>query len=141
YKSRTFKIDRPFASTAIGAPEIADVLPVSDRIIYIQGKKIGTTNITIFDRDKQVIAILDVDVTIDTARLAAEIRSSTGSKSIRVSSNNSQIILTGVATNAMMADQAVSIASAIAKATTPPVPVVNAMSVATSQQVMLKVRF
>ena len=35
YKSRTFKIDRPFASTAIGAPEIADVLPVSDHIFYI----------------------------------------------------------------------------------------------------------
>ncbi|HZP69414.1 MAG TPA: type II and III secretion system protein family protein [Pseudolabrys sp.] len=141
YKSRTLKLDRPFASTAVGAPDIADVLPVSDRIIYIQGKKIGTTNITIFDRDKQVIAILDVDVTIDTARLAAEIQSSTGSKSIRVSSNNSQIILTGTAPNATVADQAVSIANATAKATTPNVPVVNAMSVAGSQQVMLKVRF
>jgi pilus assembly protein CpaC len=141
YKSRTFQLDRPYASTVVGAPEIADVLPVSDRIIYIQGKKIGTTNVTIFDHDKRVIAVVDVDVGIDTASLAAQIRSSTGSKGIRVSSNNSQIILTGVAANAVIADQAVSIANSVAKATTPAVPVVNAMSVATSQQVMLKVRF
>ena len=141
YKSRTFKLDRPYASTVVGSPEIADVLPVSDRVIYIQGKKIGTTNVTIFDHDKQVMAVVDVDVGVDTASLAAQIHSSTGSKGIRVSSNNSQIILTGVAANAVSADQAVSIANSVAKATTPAVPVVNAMSVASSQQVMLKVRF
>src|SRR6185369_8862867 len=78
YKSRTFQLDRPYASTVVGSPEIADVLPVSDRIIYIQGKKIGTTNITIFDHNKQVIAVVDVNVGVDTASLAAQIRSSTG---------------------------------------------------------------
>ncbi|MBC7831171.1 MAG: pilus assembly protein N-terminal domain-containing protein, partial [Hyphomicrobium sp.] len=44
YKSRTFEFATPFASAVVGAPEIADVLPMSDRIIYLQGKKIGTTN-------------------------------------------------------------------------------------------------
>lgn len=137
YKSKTFRIDRPFVSTVVGAPDIADVLPVSDRVIYIQGKKIGTTNIAVFDQDKRLIAVLDVEVAIDTQSLAAQIHSSTGSGGIRVSSNNGQIILTGEASNAVMADRAVS----IAKATTPNVPVVNAMSISSSQQVMLKVRF
>ena len=31
FKSRTLQIDRPFATALIGAPEIADILPMSDR--------------------------------------------------------------------------------------------------------------
>jgi pilus assembly protein CpaC len=137
FKSKTVRFDRAFLSTVVGAPDIADVLPVSDRLIYIQGKKIGTTNIAVFDKDKNLIAILDVEVAVDTQSLAAQIRSGTGSTGIHVGSNNGQVILTGVAANAVMADRAVS----IAKATTPNIPVVNAMSVVSSQQVMLKVRF
>jgi pilus assembly protein CpaC len=36
-KSRTFRIDKPFATAVIAAPEIADVLPMSDHSIYRQG--------------------------------------------------------------------------------------------------------
>jgi len=137
FKSKTIRFDRPFQSTVVGSTDVADVLPVSDRTIYVQGKKIGTTNIAVFDKDKSLIAILDVEVAVDTQSLTAQIRSGTGGRGIQVASNNGQIILTGVAANAVMADRAVS----IAKATTPNVPVVNAMSIMSSQQVMLKVRF
>ena len=137
YKSKTFRISRPFVSAVVGAPDIADVLPMSDRVIYIQGKKIGTTNVSVFGQDKRLLAVLDVEVAVDTQSLSAQIRSGTGSKGIHVSSNNGQIILTGMAANAVIADRAV----AIAKATTPKTPVVNAMNIANSQQVLLKVRF
>jgi len=137
HKSKTFRINRAFVSAVVGAPDIADVLPVSDRVIYIQGKKIGTTNVSVFGQDKRLLAVLDVEVAVDTQSLSAQIRSGTGSKNIHVASNNGQIILTGMAANAVIADRAV----AIAKATTPKIPVVNAMSVSNSQQVMLKVRF
>ena len=137
HKSLTVRLDRPFASTVVGAPDIADVLPMSDRVIYIQGKKIGTTNVSAFDQDKRLIAILDVEVAIDTRSLAAQIRSSTGSASIRVSSTNGQVVLSGQARDAVIADRALSIAKAVAG----PIPVINAMSVASSQQVMLRVRF
>ena len=30
HKSRTLKVDRPFSTTVIGSPEIADVLPMTD---------------------------------------------------------------------------------------------------------------
>jgi pilus assembly protein CpaC len=137
HKSLTVRLDRPFASTVVGAPDIADVLPMSDRVIYIQGKKIGTTNVSAFDQDKRLIAILDVEVALDTRSLAAQIRSSTGSASIRVSSTNGQLVLSGQARDAVIADRALSIAKAVAGT----IPVINAMSVASSQQVMLRVRF
>jgi pilus assembly protein CpaC len=137
YKSVTIRLGTAFASTVVGAPDIADVLPMSDRVIYIQGKKIGTTNVSAFDKDKHLIAIIDVTVTIDAASIARQIRSSTGGRGIRVSSSNGQVVLSGVARDATMADRAVS----IAKAATPTLPVINAMSVSSAQQVMLKVRF
>jgi pilus assembly protein CpaC len=137
FKSRTVKLGKAYASTVVGAPDIADVLPISDRVIYIQGKKIGTTNISAFDAEKRLIAVIDVEVALDTQALAAQIRSGTGTGGIRVQTSNGQIILAGEARDSAVADRALS----IAKATTPTVPIVNAMHVSTSQQVMLKVRF
>jgi len=137
-KSRTLRIDRPFASAVVGSPDIVDALPMSDRTLYIQGKKVGTTNVSVFDQSMQLIGVIDVEVTLDTGNLQEKIRSSTGSRGIRVGSSNGQIVLSGVAGNAVAAERAVQVAKSI-------VPeggaIVNAMTVAPAQQVMLKVRF
>src|SRR6267378_559826 len=50
YKSKTFHLDKAFTTAVVGAPEIVDALPISDRTLYIQGKKVGTTNVTVFDQ-------------------------------------------------------------------------------------------
>lgn len=136
-KSRTFRIDKPFATAVIAAPEIADVLPMSDHSIYIQGKKIGTTNISVFDSSMRLVGILDIDVTPDTTTLRENIGASTSSGGIHVSSAGGQVVLSGEARDAVAADRAVSVAKGLAKDT----PVINAMKVARSQQVMLKVQF
>ena len=136
-KSRTFEVSVPFASAVVGSPDIADVLPMSDRVLYVQGKKVGTTNVTIFDKNKRVIAILDVDVTVDTRAVADRIRANIDSKEITVSSSQEQLIVGGHAKNAVDAEQAV----AIAKAAAPELQLVNLIKVAGAQQVLLKVRF
>src|SRR6266851_373936 len=137
FKSRTIRMDQPFATAIVGAPEIADVLPMSDRSLYIQGKKVGTTNLSVFDSGMRVVAVLDIEVTPDTGNLREKIGASTGAGGIRVSSSNGQVVLSGEARDAVAADRAVS----VAKGLSPETPIVNAMQVAASQQVMLKVRF
>jgi pilus assembly protein CpaC len=137
HKSRTFRLRTEFDTAVVASPEIADVLAVSDRVIYVQGKKPGTTNISIFDKTKNLIGVIDIEVTIDTDNLAQKIHSSTSSPDIRVTSSNDQVVLSGMARNAPDADRAVSIAKSLA----PDVPVVNLMKIAPAQQVMLKVRF
>ncbi|HKJ62585.1 MAG TPA: pilus assembly protein N-terminal domain-containing protein, partial [Hyphomicrobiales bacterium] len=137
HKSRTFRMRREFDSAVVASPDIADVLPISDSVIYVQGKKPGTTNISIFDKTKNLLGVIDIEVTIDTDTLANRIHSSTDSPGIRVSSSNDQVVLSGMAISSTDADRAVSIAKSLA----PDVPVVNLMKVAPSQQVMLKVRF
>ncbi len=137
YKSRTINVYTPFASAVVGSPEIADVLPMSDRVLYIQGKKAGTTNISIFSADKRPIGILDVDVVIDTQAVAERIRVDTKSSAIRVSSSQDQIVLSGEAHDSVEAEHAVQIAKSIA----PETAVINLIRVAPAQQVLLKVRF
>ena len=110
-KSRTLRFDKPFASAVVGAPDIVDALPMSDRVLYIQGKKVGTTNLSVFDQNMKLIGVLDVEVAIDTGNLQEKIRSITGSRGIRVRSSNGQIVLSGVAGNAVAAERAVAVAS------------------------------
>ena len=38
-KSRTFRLDKAFSTAVVGSPDIADVLPMTDRSLYVQGKK------------------------------------------------------------------------------------------------------
>src|SRR5262245_35719986 len=136
-KSQTVSFPTPFKTASIASTDIADVTPLTDRSLYIQGKKIGTTSISIFDQNTQLMALLDLEVTIDTQDLQRKIRSSARNNSIRVSSSNGEVVLSGVAPDAVSADRAVSIAKTFVKS----VEIVNAMTVAPSQQVMLKVRF
>src|SRR5262245_49636415 len=90
-KSRTLRFDKPFASAVVGAPDIVDALPMSDRALYIQGKKVGTTNVSVFDQSMKLIGVLDVEVTPDIGNLQQKIRASSGSRGIRVSASNGQI--------------------------------------------------
>src|SRR6516162_210822 len=137
-KSRTFRVDTAFSTIVAGSPDVVDVKSLSDHLIYIQGKQTGTTNVILFDSSMNQIGILDVEVAIDTSNLQQNIRASTGAQGIRVSASESQVVLRGTATDAVAAERALSIATGT-------VPkggiVVNAMSVAAPQQVMLEVRF
>jgi pilus assembly protein CpaC len=137
-KSRTFRLDVPFSTIVSGSSDIIDVKSLSDQLIYIQGKQTGTTNVLLFDGSMRQIGIIDVEVTVDTANLEHNIRTSTGTQGIRVSASEGQVVLSGTAADAVAAERAMAIATgALAKGG----QVVNAMSVAAPQQVMLEVRF
>ena len=137
-KSRSFRIDRPFSSSAVvGAPELLDAVPLTDHSLYLQGKKIGTTNVSVFDQSMRLIGILDVEVVADTGMILERIRATTGARGVRMTSSNAQVVLSGEVPDAVTADRVVS----LAKSLYPDVPVINSMAVASAQQVMLKVRF
>ncbi len=149
YKSITFTSPVPFATAVAGNTEIADVLPMSDRTLYIQGKKVGTTNVTLYDQDKRFVAVVDLDVTLDIEDIQRRVSAGTQSRGIRVSAIKGQIVLSGEARNAVDAERAVAIARAMVttddgREVDPDKAdkyVINAMRVAASQQVMLRVRF
>jgi pilus assembly protein CpaC len=61
--SETVRISLPFAEIVVGDPETADVNPLTDKTLYILGRKLGTTNVTLFDENKQLVAVIDIEVT------------------------------------------------------------------------------
>ena len=137
-KSRTFRVETAFSSIVAGSPDIADVKSLSDHLIYVQGKKTGTTNVILFDSSMKQIGILDVEVTFDIGNLQQNIQSGTGTRGIRVSASEGQVVLSGMAADTVAAERAMTIAQGSIPAGG---IVVNAMSVAAPQQVMLEVRF
>lgn len=137
-KSRTFRVETAFSTIVSGSPDIIDVKSLSDHLIYIQGKQTGTTNVLLFDASLKQIGILDVEVGIDTSTLQQNIRASTGATGIRVSASEGQVVLSGTVPDAVSAERAMGIATGtVQKGGT----VVNAMTVAAPQQVLLEVRF
>jgi pilus assembly protein CpaC len=136
-KSKNMRLDIPYADAAVAQPAIADVVPISDRQLYILGKKIGSTNVLLYDQSKRLIGVVDVDVHLDTAAMSAELRAAVGAHGVRISEVNGSIVLSGDAGDAQTADRVMAIASSLA----PEGRVVNAMNISSPQQVELQVRF
>jgi pilus assembly protein CpaC len=137
HKAQTLEIPTPFAMAMVGAPDIADTLPISDRLLYIQGKKAGTTNISIFSPDKELIGSIEVEVSVDVPMVAHVVKTNLRNSNILVSGAGNQIVLGGQARDAVEAEHALALAKGAAK----DADVISIMKIAQAQQVMLKVRF
>ena len=135
-KSQVLRSDRPFAKALIGNPDIADVLPLSDRSIYVLGKKMGTTSLTLYDRRNMLIAVVDVAVGPDVIGLKRQLSELMPGDQVGSRISNDSIVLEGVVSSGPAADKAVQVAETYA-----PGKVVNLLSIGSSQQVMLEVRF
>ena len=142
-KSKTLRFSEPFSSAVIGASlDTADILPMTEETLYVLGKRVGTTSISVFSADKHLIAVVDLEVSLDTASLHGKIATSTGSGNIKVSSANGQVVLSGEASDAVAATRAVEVAAGVVSGKDASAGgVIGQEKVAPSQQVMLKVRF
>ena len=135
-KSQVVRSDRPFAKALIGNPEIADVLPLTTSSIYVLGKKMGTTSLTLYDRRSQLIAVIDIAVGPDVTGLKRQLGELMPGDRVGARISNDSLVLDGTVSSSIAADRAMQLAETYA-----PGKVVNMMSVGASQQVMLEVRF
>jgi len=135
-KSQVIRSDRPYAKALIGNPEVADVLPLTDQSLYVLGKKMGTTSLTLYDRSNTLIAVVDVVVGPDVISLRRQLSELMPADTVGARISNDSIVLEGVVPDAVAADRAVQIAETYA-----PGKVVNMLSMGSAQQVMLEVRF
>jgi pilus assembly protein CpaC len=178
-KSVTLPTPRAISSVQVDAPNVVTARAITDQRLYIQARTIGTTSVSIYDQNLQLMKVIEIEVGLDTSNLQSKIRAATGNSGILVGNDNGQIVLSGVASDALAAQRAVELAKAFgascgkappggsAVATGPGVAgvpavglgyntgfssaqavasgvqcdVVNLMTVASPQQVMLKVRF
>ena len=135
-KSQVVTVDRPFSKAMVGNQEIADIVPVTNRSLYVLGKKMGTTSLTIYDNNNNVISVIDVAVGPDIISLRRQMAELIPGEQIGARISNDAVVLTGVVSNGPAVDRAVQLAKSYAGD-----KVINMMSVGASQQVMLEVRF
>jgi pilus assembly protein CpaC len=135
-QSQVLKLETPFADVLVGNAEIADVLPLTDRSLYVLGKKLGTTRLTVYEKNKRLIAVIDLVVTYDIDGLKSRLNDVMPGERIEIRPANDALVLSGTVSNASRAAQALAVAERYA-----PGKVTNLMSVNGSQQVMLAVRF
>src|SRR6188768_3942601 len=59
-KSQIVSADRPIARAMVGNAEIADIVPLTDRSVYVLGKTMGTTSLTLYDSGGRVLVVMDI---------------------------------------------------------------------------------
>ena len=134
-RSETYRLQVPFGEIVVGDPETADVNALSDRTLYVLGRKLGTTNVTLFDADKNLLAVIDVEVTHDLSGLREAIQKAVPGANLKVQSVNGRVLLEGEVPSAPAADKVMKIAKDFAGD-----DVTNSFSISANQQVNLEVR-
>jgi len=136
-KSRLVELPSGYSDVMIGDPKIADVQPLNQRSVYVVGKGMGSTSLTVYGTGRRVIYSSDVVVSADLDGLRARLHEILPDETnVKVSTANQSILLSGTASSPTALHQVVTLAD-----TYNPGKVVNMMSVQGTQQVMLSVRF
>ncbi|APA67297.1 type II and III secretion system protein family protein [Janthinobacterium sp. 1_2014MBL_MicDiv] len=163
----------PFAASrmSVGDPRIADVILLNPTEVYLLGRSVGTTNLILWNKANDA-TIVDLAVGIDSSSLQARLAELLpNEKDIHVTVAGDTLILSGVVSDVVKADQALSLANAYVQrgarsggAASAPAPaagaapaaaatpaagagadassprVINLLSIAAPQQVMLEVK-
>lgn len=135
-KSQTLRVGRTFAKAVIGNADVADVLPLSTSSVYVLGRSIGATNLSLFDSAGRLIAVVDIVVGPDSQGLKAKLAELLPTESVAVTASNGSLVLSGEASSAAAVERIITIAETYA-----PKAVVNMLGVGAVQQVLLEVKF
>ena len=64
-KARTVGCDQEFTEILVANPLIADVIALSNKQLYVLGKKAGITSISLVGTDKRILGLVNVEVAHD----------------------------------------------------------------------------
>jgi len=136
-KSKLVELPSAYSDVMIADPKIADILPLNNHSVYVVGKAMGSTALTVYGAGKRVIYSSDVLVSADLESFKARMHEVLPRETnVSVSTANQSILLSGTVSSPSALQQIVTLAD-----TYDPGKVVNMMSVQGTQQVMLSVRF
>lgn len=136
-KSQVLRVSQPVTRIAVGNAAVADAVALTDRSFYVLGKAVGTTNLSVYGQNSQLLAVIDVTVGTDVEGVKAALHAMMPNDSIDVRAVNGSIALSGVLGSPGKVTRAMEIAG---KFTTDKDTVVNDLRVSGSQQVMLQVK-
>lgn len=110
-KSGVIRVDSQVSRVSVGNPGVADVLVLRSNEIYVVGKTIGSTNVTLWDRRDRIFQVLDIDVTQDLGALKRKLHELLPDEPIGVDAAQERIVLTGQVSSAAKMDAAKELAT------------------------------
>jgi pilus assembly protein CpaC len=135
--AQILRFDRPVGRVYLGNSEVADVIALTDRSIYLLGKHAGTSSLTIMERGERAVplATYTVQVGVDALGLRRTLHEVMPDEDVEVRLAGDGLVLSGAVSSSAAADRATSIAQRFAAER-----VVNSMTTRAAEQVMLEVR-
>jgi pilus assembly protein CpaC len=126
----------PITRASLANPDVADVVVLSPRQVYLTGAGVGVTNLTLWQSENEVYKIYSIDVHPDVSELKEQIYQlfpeETG---VRISTSREHITVSGTVSSAPRLSHVLAVAEAYA-----PGKVINLLQVGGVQQVMLEVK-
>jgi len=136
-KSAVIELPVDARDVLVSDPKVADVVLSTPRRIYVLGMGAGQTDAVFFDAAGRQLLNLNVRVDQDISSLAQTLSRLMPGSAVKVEALNDHLILSGEVANAAEADKVLKLARSL---TARPEQVVNMLSIAGPEQVMLKVR-
>ena len=142
-KSRVLRTPVPIQRASVGNPAIADLLVVGDNEVYLLGKSLGSTNVTLWDRRGGLIKALDIEVSHDLATLKRKLHELLPGQPIKVFSAQGDLVVSGEVSSTQKLAGAIAIATSFLQRNDEGETVGavhNMTQVGGSQQVMLEIK-
>jgi pilus assembly protein CpaC len=158
YKSRVLSSSAAIERVSVGNPDVADILILRARELYVLGKDLGTTNVLLWNDDDQLIGSVAVEVTHDLDGLKRKLFELFPNERIDAYAAQRAIVLSGSVSSVGVMDAALQLARGYLAQIGTAVEeqqfeqqqasggdrtggqVINLMQVAGAQQVMLEVK-
>lgn len=135
-KSKVVDLTTSIKRASLANPEVADTVVLSPKQIYLTGKAIGVTTLTLWKENGELFSVFDITVTPDLNQLREQLHKMLpGEKDILVTATHDHLTLSGTVSNLARQARALEITEPFA-----PKKVVNLLQVGGAQQVMLEVR-
>jgi Flp pilus assembly secretin CpaC len=114
-KSTVVNMPVAIKRASLADPKIADAMVLSPKQIYVTGKGYGSTNLTLWGQDGQVLAILDLDVGVDLIRLKQQLAELLPDETnIRLRGTHDHVTVFGTVSNEARLSQILAVTEAYA---------------------------
>ena len=135
-KSSVYTMAQNAVRISVGNPDIADVMLINAKEIYVLGKKVGTTNVIIWTQDG-LTSMMDVTVSLDVKTLRGLMRELVPNETkVHVYALGETLVISGMVGDPIRLQRLVSLAEVYANGK----KVMNMLRLEGSQQVMLEVK-
>ncbi len=136
--SRLVNLPTPIKRISVGNEEVADVVVISADQIYVNGRKLGTTNITLWGAKEEVMGVVKVSVGRDLTKLKEHLHHLFPTEDIEVRELEGAVVISGRVSSLEVKAKAEKVARALVGEKG---SLANLLEIGGNQQVLLQVRF